>query len=315
MRLEPTCQGGSNKTYFIHTLTDTFVLKIYAATAEISQIEYEHRLLAFLQEQSPSFSLPTPIPTSNGETLVHLETESRSLRASLLPRLSGKPANRHHLKQVYSIGCALAELHAALAEFDPDGKLARLPYWGNLSEIHPAINNPLEIARILDLGRSEQTALNQILTEVLAEAAYLYTNLPVQTIHADYITPNILVDDDQVVSILDFEYATRDLRLLDYLSSLDELASFPWKERQFESIIRAFSTGYRERNALSLSEQEAITTVWRLQRASSLVYWTGWVLEGKVDRLKVADAAIETVRFETWLQQNRGKLLASLIAS
>jgi homoserine kinase type II len=48
--------------------------------------------------------------------------------------------------------------------------------------------------------------------------------------------------------------------------------------------------------------------VWRLQRASSLVYWTGWFLEEKVNRQKVIDAVVKTLQFEAWLSQNRGDL-------
>lgn len=206
----------------------------------------------------------------------------------------------------------MAKLHCALTEFDPSGQLAKLSYWGSLAQIHPLVSNPLEITQVLNLSLEEQIALNRMLIEVMESVPHLYATLPVQTIHADYITSNILVDGDRVVGILDFEFATRDLRLLDYLSSLDQLASFPWKEELFDRIVRAFSTGDREHCSLTMSEQNAITTVWRLQRASSLVYWTGWVIEGKANRQKIMDAVIETLKFETWLQNNRGYFLDCL---
>lgn len=50
MILEPTIQGGNHTTYFIHTPTNQFVLKIYSTTTANSQIEYEHSLLVFLQQ-------------------------------------------------------------------------------------------------------------------------------------------------------------------------------------------------------------------------------------------------------------------------
>jgi homoserine kinase type II len=45
---EPTAQGVSNATYFVYTPDHQFVLKLYAATTETSQIYYEHSLLTLL---------------------------------------------------------------------------------------------------------------------------------------------------------------------------------------------------------------------------------------------------------------------------
>lgn len=95
------------------------------------------------------------------------------------------------------------------------------------------MSDPLTVVQILSLGLEEQRRVSQLLSEAIEPAPHLYATLPIQTIHADYVTPNILVENDRVVGILDFEFATRDLRLLDYLSSLDQFASFPWKDARF----------------------------------------------------------------------------------
>jgi homoserine kinase type II len=57
---------------------------------------------------------------------------------------------------------------------------------------------------------------------------------------------------------------------------------------------------------------EAAISVWKLQRASSLVYWIRWLMEGKGSRQKIVDAVLETLRFETWLESNQKGLLDSL---
>ncbi len=120
------------------------------------------------------------------------------------------------------------------------------------------------------------------------------------------------MENDQVVGILDFEFATRDLRLFDYLSSLDQFASFPWKELRFADIVRAFSNGYRAFSALTVAEINAAVLVWKLQRASALVYWTGRLITGKGSRQQLVDAVIDTLRFETWLESNQQQLLDAL---
>jgi homoserine kinase type II len=317
---EPTIQGSSNATYFVDTRDNQFVLKFYAATTETDQIQYEHSLLTFLQSTDLPFAIPVPIHTSSGETFIAVEADQRfstgerggTLNVALLPRLIGQPMDRQNLKQVQTAGFALAKLHYQLAKFDPLGQSAKLPFWGALDRIHPQVSNPLNVPQILSMGLEEQRRFSQMLNEVIEVAPDLYATLPIQTIHADYITPNILVENDQVTGILDFEFATRDLRLLDYLSSLDQFASFPWKEVRFENIVRAFSTGYRACSTLTVVEMEAAISVWKLQRASSLVYWTGCLIEGKGSREKIVDAVVETLRFETWLESNQNQLLDAL---
>jgi Ser/Thr protein kinase RdoA (MazF antagonist) len=309
---EPTAQGSSQATYFVYTPDNRFVLKLYAATTETVQIQYEHSLLTFLQSTDFSFAVPVPIRTTSGETFIVVEAEGRSLNAALLPRIVGQAMDRQNLDQIQSAGFALASLHHQLAKFDPQGKFARLPLWGALDRIHPQVSDPLNVVQILSLGLEEQGRLSQLLSEAIEPAPHLYATLPIQTIHADYITPNILVENDRVVGILDFEFATRDLRLLDYLSSLDQFASFPWKDARFEEIVRAFSMGYRACSSLTVAEMKAAIAVWKLQRASSLVYWTGWLLEGKGNRQQIVDAVMETLRFETWLESNQRRLLDAL---
>lgn len=309
---EPTGQGSSNATYFIYTPDNQFVLKLYAATTETAQIHYEHSLVTFLQYTNLPFAIPVPICAAGGETLISLDIDGRSLNAALLPRLVGQPVNVQNLNQIQSAGFALAQLHKQLVKFDPQGQLAKLPFWGALDQIHPQVRDPLNIPQILNLGLAEQKHFSQMLNEAIASAPHLYATLPIQTIHADYITPNILVENDRVVGILDFEFATRDLRLFDYLSSLDQLASFPWKECRFADIVRAFSNGYRACLALTMAEMNAAILVWKLQRASALIYWAGRLITGKGSRQQLVDAVMETLRFEMWLESNQQQLLDAL---
>jgi homoserine kinase type II len=309
---EPTAQGIGNATYFVDTPDHQFVLKFYATTTDTAQIHYEHSLLTFLEHANFPFAIPVPIHACSGETFIAIEADGQALQVALLPRLVGQPMDRQNLNQVRSAGSALAKLHQQLAKFDPQGQFARLPFWGALDQIHPQVSEPLKVPQILNLGVEDHNRFSQLLNEAIEVAPHLYATLPIQTIHADYLTPNILVENDEVVGILDFEFATRDLRLFDYLSSLDQFASFPWKEVQFEDIVRAFSTGYRACSALNVAEMEATISVWKLQRVSSLVYWTGWLIEGKGNRQKVVEAVVETLRFETWLESNQKKLLDAL---
>lgn len=306
--VQPTLRGASNKTYFVDAPAGKFILKLYGDSTTTAQIKYEHSILLYLRSREKSFAVPTPIPTESGETLVLVNKNNIPLRVALFPLLPGQPANRNNIDHTRAAGLALGELHLALANFDLSGELAQLPPWGDLYHIHPLVK-PFEIPQLLGLNSIERSRLVKMLTEVIEAKPYLYKTLPVQTIHADYLSPNILLENKRVAAVLDFEFATKDLRLIDYICGLDHFALFPWQQAPHWDFVKAFSVGYSEYVSLSKQEAEAMTITWRSQRLSSIVYWTGWFLEGKVTRQSVLNAVTETLLLENWLEDNEEELL------
>lgn len=301
--VKPTNLGTVNTTYFVEAPSlGKFVFKIYNDTTTTAQIHYEHLLLQHLQSCNLSFAVPTPVPSNSGETLVIVNKNGSTLRAALLPLILGKPLERENILHIGAAGSALGELHNALAKFDTDGKLSQLPNWGNLENIHPLIT-PLEVPQILELEYSHRARIIKSLTFLIEVAPSLYKTLPVQTTHADYLCPNILIYKNQVVGILDFEFATYDLRLLDYVTALDHFTRPP-KQVPSGERIEAFSAGYAKHVSLSHLEIEQLTLAWRLQQASCIVYWTGWFLENKVTHQSVVDGVVKMLQLEDWLQEN-----------
>jgi Ser/Thr protein kinase RdoA (MazF antagonist) len=168
---------------------------------------------------------------------------------------------------------------------------------------------PLDVPRILELEYSQQKRIIKSLTELIEVAPSLYKTLPLQTTHADYLCPNVLVHENQVVGVLDFEFATYDLRLLDYVAALDHFTR-PSKQVPDKERIKAFSTGYTKHISLSTLEIDKLIFVWRLQQASCIVYWTGWFLENKVTRQSIVDGVIKMLQLEDWFKENSIDLLA-----
>ncbi|BAZ10800.1 homoserine kinase [Calothrix sp. NIES-4071] len=306
--IKPTNQGTVNTTFFVEApYLGKFVFKIYSDTTTTAQIHYEHSLLKYLQSCNLSFAVPTPIPSNSGETLVTVNQNDKILRVALLPLILGQTAERENIIHIGAAGQALGKLHKALAEFDTDGQQSQLPNWGNLENLHPLVA-PLEVPRILELEYSQQERIIKSLTELIEVAPDLYKTLPFQTTHADYLCPNVLVHKNQVVGILDFEFATYDLRLLDYVAALDHFTR-PSKQVPNKERIKAFSVGYAKHVSLSSLEIEKLTFAWRLQQASCIVYWTGWFLENIVTHQSVVDGVVKMLQLEDWLQENTIRFL------
>lgn len=313
LTVQPTNQGTVNTTFVVETQVGKFVLKLYNNNISTAQIQYEHSLLAHLQKLDLSFAVPTPVPTRLGETLVFVSQNNSLLRVALLPFISGEPADRNNPHDTYAVGQALGELHHALASFDSDGKFSHLPAWGNLPHLHPLVTDPFEVPHLLELPLTQQQRIIKTLTEVIEVAPKLYNTLPTQTTHADFLCPNVLLTENRVVGILDFEFATYDLRLIDYIAALDHFSRMPSKEAPRWEFIKAFSTGYAKHVYLSQLELEALTLVWRLQQASCIVYWTGWLREGKVTYQSVLDGVTKMLLLEDWLEDNVTKLLSYVV--
>ena len=306
-QVQPTNQGTVNKTFFVEASSGKFVFKLYDNSTTAEQIKYEHSLLTFLQSCDLSFDISAPIPIDSGETLLITNLNNSPLRFSLQKYIFGQPANRQNLNHIFAAGQALGELHSALINFDSQGKLAQLPRWGKLDKIHPLVTNPLEVPQLLKLEKSQQQRLGQILQEVIEIAPNLYKHLQLQTAHADYLCPNILIKDNRVNGIIDFEFATYDLRLLDFVAALDHFSRIGNAIPAWESI-KAFIKGYKEYNSLSNLEIEALTSTWLLQQANCIVYWTGWLLEEKVTYDSVLNGVRKIFLLKDWLKQNNSRL-------
>ncbi|MEL6460936.1 MAG: phosphotransferase [Cyanobacteria bacterium J06621_15] len=309
-KVQSTNQGTVNKTFFVETYNhkDKFVFKLYDNSTTTEQIKYEHSLLTFLQSCDLSFNVPAPIPIDSGETLLITNQNNSSLKFSLQKYISGQPANRQNLNHIFVAGQALGELHRALISFDSQGNLAKLPRWGELNKIHPLIKNPLEVPQLLNLEKPQQQRLIKILREVIEIAPNLYENLQLQITHADYLCPNVLIKDNRVNGVIDFEFATYDLRLLDFIAALDHFSRIGNETPVWERI-EAFIKGYKKYNSLSNSEIEALISTWKLQQANCIVYWTGWLLEEKVTYESVLNGVIKIFLLEDWLKDKNINLL------
>ena len=307
--IRPTNLGTVNKTFFVEAQAGKFILKVYNDSITTAQIQYEHSLLTYLEKANLSFTVPTPIPTLTDETLLMVNHHDSQLRMALLPFILGQQADRKNIAHTYAVGQALGELHCALVGF-VERQMSQLPGWGNLYYLHPLVTDPFEIPKSLDLSSTQQQRVVKVFTKVIEAAPNLYKTLPVQATHADFVYPNVLLVDNQVVGVLDFEFATSDLRLIDYVATLDHFSRFPSPQAPRWEFVKAFNTGYTEYISLSPLEVEALTLVWLLQQASCIVYWTGWLREGKATYQSVVDGVTKMLLLEDWFQDNTVKLLS-----
>ncbi len=281
--------GTINQTFLVGGAGDTHVLKLYGRDTNPAQLRYEHRILTGLGPAALPFSVPTPRPAASGQTLLPVPDAGGAL-ASLFPLLDGEPARRGEPGHARQAGAAMGALYRALAALDIAPGDAVLPPWGDLARVHPLVPDPRALADGLGLDADTAQALDRLTLEVMDAVTSLPASLPRQITHADYLWPNLLFRGGLVSAVLDFEFATHDLRAFDFAGSLYHFGLLPWKGGEDWDLLEAFGGGYGGQVSLTGEEAEALPLLLRWQRLGGLIYWAGVYRQGLTPHQSLVDA-------------------------
>jgi homoserine kinase type II len=267
--------GINNQVLEVRSGGVGYVLKHYQTHSREDTIEYEHRLLAWLDAQPLPFRVPVAQRARDASTLWWHEGAAYTL----FLRLAGRHVWPPSLRELEQIGAALAHLHQALAHY-PQDERPGLHGYGKLAHVHPALPQPAQI----DAGTLGLDAADPVLDElgwwrdeVERLACFVethYRGLPHQVIHGDYAPSNTLFDAGRLVAVLDFEMALPDVRAMDVAAGLtfamrvDEWPD-PWAR------VAAFCRGYGAVQRLTAAEVVALPDLMALRDVVSTIWWLG----------------------------------------
>jgi homoserine kinase type II len=161
----------------------------------------------------------------------------------------------------------------------------------------------------LPIDREQRKQLQSQFSSIMEQAEKLYEELPQQILHRDYDPGNVLVKDNHITAVLDFDFSGVDIRIFDLSIAL---SWWPYRatgtEREWE-IIDTFGAAYIARFPLSTAELHAIPDVMRLRDAVSFVHRTGRYLAGLETDAGIHDRVQHSFWREAWLTNNHSKLL------
>jgi len=265
--IERTPHGLNNETYFVSAAEGEFVLRVYRNTADPKRVRDEHHLLGLLASQELPFSTPTPLRTNDGDTLAVLETDTGPRLATVFFRIPGEPATGTP-RDARLAGRALAQLDAALARLDLP---VRAPI--ALRDVHPLVPDPTAALDDLDLGPHRAGTI-ALFDRVMTSHDALASSLPLQIVHGDFGYINVLLDDDKVTGLLDFEFAGPDMRAADLACAIYiTVVRTPDAERW--PMLDALIGGYRRSLPLDPVEAAAIPDLLLRRSAFGIVHWIG----------------------------------------
>jgi homoserine kinase type II len=312
--------GGTNNFTWRAETADgqSYVLRLSFDMNHIPRIHYEAALLEALSGKQLPFLLPLPLRATSGDIIVLFEQEKGTpALATLYPLLPGGPPERNDPINASKAGSTLALLDGALAILpaihSPDG-FQPLPTFGELAHWHPLVPDPLAAVEQLPIDREQSKQIRTLLNKVIESVESLYARLPQQLLHRDCDPVNILMDDQHVTAVLDFEFAGTDIRVLDICVALSWwLINLIGTGREWE-LIDALGTAYVTNFPLSEEEVLAIPDVLRLRDATSLVHRMGRYLAGLETDTRMQDRVKHSLWREEWLSANQGRLLHHVLA-
>jgi Ser/Thr protein kinase RdoA (MazF antagonist) len=197
-------QGTNNRTFLVSHGQQRYVLRIsgFLSAAEVAA---EHRVLRRLRQAGLPFQVPEPVAAPDGRTVIETPagpaTVCRWLPGSL-PAMDGEAAFERFGRAMGLLGAALADvpLSDVLRDWRTDPRLVKPD------------DPPVEVlcGELRSAGMSSGQV--ELLLAVASRVGRWWPSaagLPVQVIHGDLATSNVLADPGtgEVTGLLDFEFA------------------------------------------------------------------------------------------------------------
>jgi homoserine kinase type II len=316
--------GGTNNMMWRADAADgrSYVLRLSPDLDRAPRMRYEAQLLQALEDKDPPFRLPVPLKATSGDILVSFEHEQGTEAiATLFPLLPGnlhdRPPECHDVLSTSHAALTLAWLDTALATLPdiqpPDGYIP-LPTFGELAHWHPLVSDPLSAVEHLPIDHEQAKQICACLTNVIENVPSLYATIPQQILHRDYNPGNILLDQQRVTAVLDFEFAGRDIRVLDLCVALSWWPVNLLGTGKEWDLIDTFGAAYTHQLPLSEEELIALPTVFRLRDATSLVHRTGRYLAGMETEGRMQRRVEHSLWREAWLSAHQQTLLDHALA-
>jgi homoserine kinase type II len=303
-------RGTNNQTFLVAQDGRRFVLRI-SENLSLTQVSAEQRLLRWLRQASLPFSVPEPVATSDGLTVIDTPAGPATLcrwLPGVRPDLEGEPALERFGRAVGMLGGAMRRVPPADAPHDWRGGPFPVPIAGTDGK---DLWDELGAAGVHD----EHVALLAAAARRCARWwAGAVRTLPVQVVHADLAASNVLADPvtGQVTGLLDFEVAGADFRAQDFLVALSQsgaLEAAQWRRR-----TAAFLRGYAAAGPLTAAEVEALPELLLSRAVGSALWRAGRWKRGRARLAEVVDRIKRLETTQRWLAVS-GAELVSLVGA
>lgn len=307
----PTSGGVNNVVNYVETNSgQRYILRIYNNGNKSDKVKFEHEILRQLQNQKLSFEVPRVLPSKTGQPHCLLSNGAECCIFHVIPGSLAKTTSPEE------VGRATGELSTAMGRVHVDIEPPIAPYF-DLFRVHHAVAVPdvfyNEVATNPEFNQCRED-IDFLVQEIKGIERkieeFKQLGLPMQLIHGDLHYDNVMVVDDAVSGLLDFEFCSFDWRAMELAVALSKYVG----EAEPLQLCEAFVTGFVQHGELTSAEVDVIPDLVNLRIFSNAVYFTGRAL-AKEDSLESltsrAGAYAKRVR---WVNANRDAIKRSIEA-
>ncbi|WP_167056389.1 phosphotransferase [Paenibacillus aceris] len=310
--------GMNNTTRFVEVAGTTYVMRLYETHRDIDKIIFEHRILLALNKRKNQlpYRIPVPVELPDGGTVVQLD-DSQGKLAALFTFTDGMNPTWMNSHQLLQFGAAVGQLSAVLGTVSVDLKPVYPPYY-EIENIHPRCT-PDAIHEFCTYPPESFAALREELKYIFERFSALYQaipslrKLPHQLVHGDINGSNMLVDEEgRVTAVLDFEFVTKDLRVMEIAVCLSDLIDPSLSKAELKRNCSAFFEGYQQSVVLKDAEIQVLPLLIELRRLDVFIHFLGRYADGVDPQGVLIDIIQNTFEKTKWLQEHSLELVHCL---
>jgi Ser/Thr protein kinase RdoA (MazF antagonist) len=242
--------GATNKTFKVTTSITVIVLRFYNRSySDLAHVEFEMQVLAYLERVG--FPAPRVLAGTNGELIQKWD----ELLICACALIEGVPANSIPLTpaHLFSVGQRVATLQQTWATFES-------PF---LPPIYLYLDMNRKAADMVGVhlrhrGLSvDPDALITQWEQASQRLRHRVDLLPMGMVHGDLWPPNVMIQGEEAVAILDFESCYYGPKVIDVALGLMEFSMFHGATMHEELAI-AFLRGFFEAGGTLLPDEQAV---------------------------------------------------------
>ncbi len=249
--LKPLVGGLLNQNFIVATSSTKFVFKVYRPEMATEKVDEMHRIMSHCSRRD----IPLAFPIATYRVADHV--------AALYPYIEGENVTRfgNAIKTVGLMGEMLGRVDKALDSFR---SAVSKPPSIELATWDPAktIEEIVQIRRAAKYSRGEAREIVEqaivIYEDIIAQGDWdktRFAKLPVKLCHNDFHTNNVLMRDNKLVAVLDWEKAGWDWRAFEIMRSITFNCRKSDRELDW-NLVRAYIHGYRKHHFLTALERE-----------------------------------------------------------
>ncbi|MBU9711555.1 phosphotransferase [Evansella tamaricis] len=304
-------RGYNNSTRILERDAKKYSMRIYETHKDESKVRLEHEVLLKLNDiHDLPFRVPVPL-TKDGSSFLRLPSNKIGC---IFNYIEGENPVFDTKDVLFSYGESVGHLMDALGSVELEQPVIYRPYY-EIEHTHPSCpiskveawcSNP---PKPFITFKKELSWIATQLTDFKRGIPKIKT-LPHQLIHGDLNESNVLGNGQQTIhAILDFEFATRDVRIMEVAVCISEILSKETNETVFLNKIHHFFSGLSTNTSLLDEEMVALPVLIQLRRLDVFVHFLGRYLDGVDDSSILEEQIMITAANPNWLATGANKML------